>query len=117
MADNTGTMTDYISSTQSGANQILNNLTNSIANLTTGGGAYRDKGTSFPSGTAADQKYGLFKNWNDLSPGKTNGQAAINKWQAYGNNAGLREAQLYGLYQASRHTLPSYFSATRCKLT
>lgn len=92
-------MTDYIQGVRNNAGLILGNLSTSVQNLYTGGGAYRDKGSTgstWPGG--ANQ---LFYNMANLANGTNGANTSINTWSALNNNDYL-EAQLYALFQVSQ---------------
>lgn len=92
LADNTGSMGDYIAAVRAGASQILGNLTANISNLYTGGGAYRDRGRTNPLAYNF-----IFRNTASLTNGTSGAQSAINAWSASGGGD-EPEAQLYALY-------------------
>lgn len=99
LADNTGTMTAYIDGVRNNANLILTNLSMSVQNLYTGGGAYRDKSTSSSNWPGGQNQ--LFYNMANLTNGTTAANTAINTWSAR-SNTDYPEAQLYALFQVSQ---------------
>lgn len=101
LADNSGTMTEYIAQIQSGANLILSSLAGNVSSLWTGGGAYRDQGTSYPPSLPSNspQRYTLYRNWANVANGTAGATTAISSWSAVGLNVDYREAQLFALYK------------------
>jgi len=92
LADNTGSMYYIISTVQSGATTILNDLAASseLGDLRVGVGAYRDRFDDF-----------VFSHRVGLTADTAAAAAAINTWSAAGGYD-EPEGQLYALYKASR---------------